>query len=175
MGKAVHAWLKAGRLSLPKGESIKTGEYRHICPLGSIKGRQADKLSLQVRIERITGPGALKFGRYGEFKISDVVAQALRNKLPKLIKTEANRRILLLEREQMLLDHSKIIEEIENCRTMFPQLSEVDELWFAETVFYETQDCVFFHLYEDGQPVQSLGFFNGKLISRAENGMPVAV
>jgi hypothetical protein len=88
------------------------------------------------------------------------------------VKTKADKRILLLERDQFTLKELSIYDEIEVRRTMFPDLAKVHEVWFAETVFYESDKYVGFELYDSRILVQTLGFLDGRLLERSENGMP---
>jgi hypothetical protein len=48
---------------------------------------------------------------YGDEKVPETVEKALKNKLRKLKTAPADRRVLLLEREQMSLDERKIVSE----------------------------------------------------------------
>jgi hypothetical protein len=164
---AVHEWLKANRLSLPEGQS------QHTCPIGAIRNRKASDLNLQVRVVFSPGfAGAFMIRRYGEERLGEVVEGALRKKLPKLVKTDADKHILLFERDQFTLSELSIYDKIEERRAMFSDLAKVHEVWFAETVFYETDKYVRFELYDSGVLVQTLGFLDGRLIERSENGMP---
>lgn len=168
----VHDWLKANVSSIPKGESQQT------CTLSSISRKQARDLILHVRVQVIPRfQGALMIRRYPvERSLGEVVEKALRQKLPKLVKTEADRRILLLERDQMTLSELSIYDEIEKRSIVFPDLAEVHEIWFAETVFYELAKYVGFQLYDgDRALVQTLEFLGGHLIARSENGVPSVI
>jgi hypothetical protein len=75
-----------------------------------------------------------------------VVENALSAKLPKLVRAEADRRLLLLERDEFTLPEEAINNEIERRRSSFPELNKVHEIWFAETVFFESQGHVEFSL-----------------------------
>jgi hypothetical protein len=166
--KSVHEWLQANIASFPEGMS------QHICPVSGV--RKASDLCLQVRVIFSPGPGVLLIRRYGDTRLGEVVEKALKEKLPKLVRTDADKRILLLERDQFTLNEQSIYDEIEQHRAMFPDLAKVDEIWFAETVFYErfgAQKCVFFNLYNSQSQVKALGFWNGRLIHKLENGVPI--
>ena len=110
--------------------------------------------------------------RYGVERLNEVVEKALKGKLPKLVKTLADKHILLLERDQFTLRELRIYDKIEERRTVFPNLAKVHEIWFADTVFYETDNYVRFELYDGRVLVQTLGFLDEQLIERSENGMP---
>jgi hypothetical protein len=166
----VHAWLKANIGSFPEGTS------RHICPVRDVKKATDIDLCLQVRVVFSPGHvGKLLVRRYGEPRLGEVVEKALRAKLPKLVRTEASKRILLLECDQFTLTERNIYDEIEKHRAMFPDLAKVHEVWFADTVFYESfggQKSVIFNLYDDQSLVKTLGFWDGHLIDKSENGIP---
>ncbi len=163
----VHNWLKINIVSLPEGISQQT------CPMSDIRKRKARDLNLRVQVIFVPGlEGAFMIRRYGEERLGEVVEKALTEKLPKLAKTAADKRILLLERDQFPLSELDIYDEVEKRRVMFPDLAKVDEVWFAETVFYTTDNYVRFTLYDSRELRQSLGFLNGQLIERSENGMP---
>ena len=71
--------------------------------------------------------------RYGPFDLSSTIRTALEKKLPKLVATEADKRILMLERDQWHVDPAAIAAELECLRDCFPKLALVDEIWIAET------------------------------------------
>ncbi|MEQ1761460.1 MAG: hypothetical protein ABL986_24400, partial [Vicinamibacterales bacterium] len=48
------------------------------------------------------------------------------------------RRLLMLERSQWTLSEEEIVREVYRQSERFPLLSKIDEIWFAETVFYDT-------------------------------------
>ena len=167
----VHEWLKANRLLLPEGNS------EHVGPIGDSRKRKVRDLKLQVEVIIVPGyPGAFLIRRYGQENLGQVVEKALQKKLPKLVNTEADKRILLLERDQWKLMELSIYDEIEKRRVVFPDLAKVHEVWFAETVFYQTAKYVYFQLYDSQAAlVQTLGFGEGRLINRSENGIPLPI
>ena len=112
--------------------------------------------------------------RYGEEREGDSVEKALRAKLPKLAGTDADNRVLVLERNQMRLSESDILNEIEKRTAQFPRLSDVHEIWIAETLF-GAEKYVGFQMYMNGKLVRTLGFRKGRLFTKSVNGMPVIV
>ena len=166
---AVHEWVKTKRLSLPAGRS------QHTCQIADMPEREAGALNLQVRVVLSSGfAGALIIRRYGVGRLGEVIEKALRKKLPKLVKTAADKRILLLECDQFTLSELDIYDKIKEHRAMFPDLAKIHEIWFANTVFYgiNKNKYVLFSLYDSGGLVQALGFLDGQLIERSENSMP---
>jgi hypothetical protein len=67
----------------------------------------------------------------------DAVEKALRGRLSKLAKTQADRRMLLLERDQAWVGVSSIYDEIERRRPQFGELDVVNEIWIADTASFE--------------------------------------
>jgi hypothetical protein len=158
----VHDWLKKNRLSLPNGNS------EHQCTVSGISDKPNFNLTLTVKVVRLPGEGSLHVRRQQvDNNLGDVVEKALRKKLPKLVKTKAAKRILLLERQHMLLRPESIYNEIEKRKSIFAQLANVHEIWMTETIFYESDDYLRFELYENGALVQSLDFKDGQLFGRA--------
>jgi len=96
-----------------------------------------------------------------------VVEKALKTKIPKLIKTVADRRILLLERDQV--DESEIYREIVRLAQNFPDLAKIDEIWFANTSMLTSEGCVYFALMDGRGLVELLSFENGVLGSRRDD------
>ena len=165
-GKATHTWLRANAKSLPNGKS------HHSFPVGPDSGSKASEISLNVRVVNIPGfVGKLFVRRSGPIELGKVVNKALMDKVRKLAKTEAGKRILLLERDQFPLGERRIYDEIEKQRSIFPELANVDEIWFAETVFYESEGILEFSLYENGELAHSLSFISGQLHLRVEDGV----
>src|SRR5438445_4240432 len=144
---ALHDWLRQYAKSLPLGRSS------HKCPIG---GSTDNAISLLVRVYGDpTFPGTFKIRRFHEgYTLGDVVEKALSDKLPKLIQTAAEERVLLLEREQMMLDEVSISKEIDAQRSKFIGLAKIG-IWFAETVFYTSDQAVEFKLYKNDEVFQS--------------------
>ena len=94
--------------------------------------------------------------------LGSVIDKALMNKLPKLVNTAAHKRVLLLERQHMNLLPEQILGEIENRKSMFPQLAQVHEIWIVETMFYDYDGYLRFELYRNGDVIRSLDFQHGK-------------
>jgi hypothetical protein len=106
--------------------------------------------------------------------LGDVVVKVLKRKLPKLVNTAADKRILLLERQHMNLVPEHILGEIEKLRASFLNLAGVHEVWFIETILYGTAfggTYLRFELYEGGHIVRSYDFADGKLMDKVEGGV----
>ncbi len=172
--QSVHRWIKSNRLILPDGIS------HHLCSIIGVpsklpfditlslkvvplqSGSVAERSSLHVRRQEI--------GR----SLGDIIEKALKKKLPKLVNTAADKRILLLERQHMNLSPQHMLGEIEKRRASFPDLAGVDEIWIIETIFYGTAfggTYLRFELYEGGDVVGSFDFEGGKLMMKFEDGV----
>lgn len=112
--------------------------------------------------------------RYGELRVAESVRKALDKKLAKLVATDVDVRILMLERDQAWLDVDDILQQIESLKTHFPELAAVTEIWIADTAtFGPPREWVEFSLREGGAQIESFAFYQGALHSVARNGMPV--
>jgi len=108
------------------------------CPLSD--GRS---IALRVKVVVDSGKeGRTLVRRYGDFDVVGTVGQALVAKLPKLSRTPASKRILMLERDQWHLSNETIAGEVKRQRPRFPLLADVHEIWLAET--HESGDIVLF-------------------------------
>lgn len=165
--EAVHSWIKTNRLSLADGLS---GHPFSI----AIPGQKALDMTISAKVVPLPGPGKLHVRRQQtESNLGEVIEKALNEKLEKLVKTKADKRILLLERQHMNLDPKQILGEIEKRKARFPNLSYVDEIWFMGTAFYGTDfggSYLRFERFENARLVGSLDFQGDQLLDKFENG-----
>ena len=171
---SVHAWLRANRLCLPEGFS----EHRYT--IDGIPEDPAFEIKLTTKVSPLpASPGSLHVRRQQiDNNLGDVVEKALRKKVPKLVKTAADKHILLLERQHWNLPQESILNEIEKRKAIFPELAKVDEIWLLETIFYGTASGGSYHrfeLYENGKFVSSLDFEGSDLLARFESKMDETV
>ncbi len=107
--------------------------------------------------------------------LDKVVRKALEKKPPKLLKAEADKRILMLERQHMNSTAMQILTEVEKLRSGFPDLRHIDEIWFVETMFYGRNDVMYFFSHDaEGKTIGKLGFSKGKVHIRWDQTMPYA-
>jgi hypothetical protein len=160
VAQTVHEWMRDHALALP------TGESPHTVP---IPGSSACRLLIRV-VEIPNFEGQLQFGIDGSGLPADslavVVDKALTTKLPKLVKTIADRKILMLERGEWTLSVDLIAGEIERRGSSLPQLDQIHEIWFADTAVYDRTDCVSFSMRKDGRPAKFLSFLEGSVHER---------
>ena len=159
--RAIHDWLRKKRRSLPKGDS------KHPCIIAGIPGKPDTEITLTVKVVDLPGDGKIHVRRQqvGD-TFGDVIEKMLTKKLPKLAKTAASKRVLLLERQHMNLYPGRMLEEIEKRRGSFPDLAHIHEIWIAETIFYGTDfdSYIGFELYENGIAVRSYVFREHRLL-----------
>ena len=163
----VQRWLRANLAQLGEGEGY------YYCPVTGDRIAKPFTIKLYIKVIPSEGfVGGPLIRRYGSIDIDATVEKALLAKLPKLANTAADFRILLLERNQWSLDEKKIWQAIQRRAEAFPLLSKIDEIWFAETVFYDAptdpkwRDYLSFNQYggDDAQLVAKMAFLHGKLI-----------
>ncbi|MGH8554296.1 MAG: hypothetical protein ACREUD_01770 [Gammaproteobacteria bacterium] len=154
--RSAHEWLKANILSLP------TEWSNHRCTITGT-GKQPFDIKLTVRvIESPRSQGKLLVRRQQvKNDLGDVIDKALGKKLPKLVNTIADKRILLLERQHMNLFPKCIIEEIGNRKVAFPKLTDIHEIWIVETMFFDRDGLLRFELYRGAHVICSLDFQDG--------------
>ncbi|MDQ3349368.1 MAG: hypothetical protein M3545_15545 [Acidobacteriota bacterium] len=101
----VCAWLKAEKATFGLDASIRLCASSHH-PSGSIP------LSVQREHLGDSNDAVVIVQRYGEVRVPESVAKALRRKLPKLVSTDVDCRILMLERDQGFVYSSAIYEAL---------------------------------------------------------------
>ncbi|SRR6266516_3924986 len=149
----VHQWLQANSSTFPEGLS------QQICPTAT------GPLTLQVNV--IPCPrkdSKLTIRRYGDEHLSEVIEKALQKKLPKLVQTAADKRILLLEYAQFYLQVADIYAEIEKRRPLVSDLAKVHEIWYVDTFDYEREKVVYFLPYDGVSSIPAFIFQDGQLI-----------
>jgi hypothetical protein len=169
--ESVRKWLQTSRLDLPFGISDQC------CAVNEIAGQAQFEIILTVKVVDLGRYSALEAGylhirrQQTEENLDIVIAKALRCKVPKLKNTEADKRILLLERQHMNLLPERMLEEVEKCRPSFLELNQVDEIWIVETILHGTTfggSYLRFEHYENGKETISLDFKDGKLLQQQE-------
>ena len=77
-------------------------------------------------------------------EFTDAVASALERKLEKLTTAEAERRILLFEKEWGAYSSSQLARVLGSLTERYPALAKVDEVWLADTWFRAREGYVDF-------------------------------
>ena len=166
----VRDWLRANLAQLGEGDG------HHDCPIAGPGIAKPSTIKLHIRINHSKGfVGGPLIRRWGPTNVAATVEKALTAKLPKLAKTPADGRILMLERNQWSLNEAQIRQEIQRRAADFPLLTQITEIWFADTVFYDGSTdpnwCGYlgFTQYagDEARLVASMEFMRGVLISRS--------
>ena len=163
----VRLWLRVESLSFAAEKALRECPCRH---------HPDGKLTFQVSTTRLDDPFEkfLIVQRYGELRVGESVEKALRNKLRKLARAEADKRLLILERDQPWVHPKQICEEVEQLRPQFSDMAVVDEIWIADTAtFGEEKNYLCFTNREDGATEEAFSFYKGKLQSLARRGLTV--
>lgn len=152
---AVRECIRAKKDSIPEGESTLA------CLI------EGTEVTLQVNLvrDRSQNESRTIIRRYGDFDVCGTVRTALENKLPKLVETRAQKRLLMLERDQWRLDPGTIAEQIEDMRGDFTLLKSIDEIWIAET--HENRRIVLFEPLIHGRPYAPVYTFSGDTMHAA--------
>ena len=170
----VQRWLQSNLAQIGEGDGY------HNCPIAGNGITKSFTMKLYIKIIPSKGfVGGPLIRRWGSTNVDATVEKALKDKLPKLVKTPADIRILLLERNQWSLREEQIWQEIQRRAADFPLLSEIDEIWFAETVFYDVpldpNWCGYlgFKQYagDGARLMTSMEFMRGVLISSSRDGI----
>jgi hypothetical protein len=134
-GIAIERWLRQNRLSIPDGQSA------HSVPGLSFQ------LSLKIHKTPVSNrEGRILVGRsLMKDDFPEVVKIALGAKLPKLIGTQADTHILLLELDNIPRHPAEVTEVILSLQPEMPGLEHIDAIWCAQTVSWETQGGVDFY------------------------------
>ena len=166
----IHDWLKSNMNLFPDGWSDQT------CAV-ALSGKAPLNVILTVEVISTPEFSAFKIARQQvKTDLNKVVEKALSMKLPKLIRAEADKRILMLERQHGNLFPQQILDEIEKLRLSMPDLGHVDDIWLVETIAYEREGILFFYRYDSNSKLTGqISAVNGNVRSRWEEPMPYAV
>jgi hypothetical protein len=80
-----------------------------------------------------------------------------------------DKRILLLEREQIGLSENEVYREIVRLSSGFPDLAKIHEIWFANTSLFASNRWMHFTLMDGRGLVEQLVFENGILKTRRDD------
>src|SRR5579871_4969648 len=129
--ESIHSWIANNRLH------ILEGSHAYECDLPGMPTIRLTVKRSKLSLSR-ANPGSLLVRRQQITNdLNEVIEKALRNKLPKLVNTKADRHVLFLERDQFTFDPDLIFTEIERQRPNFPLLERIDEIWHVETIFFK--------------------------------------
>lgn len=158
-GEVLLVWLKANHASIPAGESEQT-----VIINGSIR------LKVKFRSEDSgSAVGYCWLGRCDKPNSLDkIVEKAIQRKAPKLVRTNADEKVLLLQREHMSMSDREILDEIEKLAPQHADIAKIDEIWFANTSIMESEGWVYLSRLHRG-PTEIMRFHNGVLKHRRDD------
>jgi hypothetical protein len=163
--ESIHSWLKKNRLSLADGRSEHPVQI-------DIPGTRALEITINIKVVPLPGRGRLHvFRQQMENNLETVIDEALKRKLPKLVRTNADKRVLFLERQHMNLYPSDMLSQIEKRKSVYRELSQVDEIWVLETMFYRGDSFLGFERFENDTLIGSFYFEGPQLLDKFENGV----
>jgi hypothetical protein len=166
VGKDLLDWLLENHPAAPQ-----EGLSSHVVTVAATSKNGPLALPITLRTMQLPGmagscliardkmPGDLEF----------IVEKALRTKIPKLVATAADKRILLLERDQIALGDHEIYRQIVKLRGAFPDLARIDEIWIANTSILASEHWASFSLMDGRGLVELLMFENAALKSRRDD------
>lgn len=136
VGQDLLIWLLANH-----GAAPREGEASCVVPVAA-KARNGP-LQLPVILRTMHLPGMAGSCLIARDKMSGtleaIVEKALRTKLAKLVATAADKRLLLLERDQVALGDSQIYAQIAKLAPSFPDLARIEEIWMANTAILSSE------------------------------------
>jgi hypothetical protein len=152
-GEALLRWMKANHASIPLGDSEQT-----------IMISASTSLKVKFRnVDTGSSAGYCWLGRADKPDTLDrIVEKAIKRKVPKLARTNADKRILLLQREQISMSDNEILVEVEKLASIYPDLARVDEVWMVNTSIMESEGCVYLSRLHRG-PTKMMRFRDGVL------------
>ncbi len=122
----------------------------HSFPIGFSSHRVPDMpFDLSISIEKThlpDSPGCFFVARHAPpDSLDEVMRTAFSRKLSKLVETPADRRILLLEKADILHGYGRTRKSIETVGPEFRDFARVNEVWLANTVAWAREKVVFFY------------------------------
>lgn len=158
-GEALLTWMRANHASIPPGDSEQT------IMVGS-------SVLLKVKFQSDGSGGnegycwLARCDKPGN--MDKIVEKAIKRKVPKLVRTPADKRILLLQREHITMGDTEILKLIEKFAPDYPDIAKVDEVWSANTSIMESDGWVYLSRLHRG-PTQIMRFHNGVLRYRRDD------
>ncbi|MGA2215347.1 MAG: hypothetical protein ABSH31_18885 [Bryobacteraceae bacterium] len=166
VGKDLLSWLLANPTAAPR-----EGDISHIVHVAVTS--KNGPLALAVTLRTIHVPGMAGSCLIARDKmpgdLEAIVEKALRTKIPKLVATATDKRILLLERDQIALGDNEVYRQVVKLSIAFPDLAHIDEIWIANTSILPSEHWAYFTLIDGRGLVELLTFENGTLKLRRDD------
>ncbi len=161
-GEALLAWMRANHSSIPPAESEQTIMMGSVPLKVKFKSDDSGSSVGYCWLARCDKPGNL----------DQIVEKAIKRKVPKLVRTQANKRILLFQREHISMGDTEILALIETVAPQYPELAKVDEIWFANTSIMESEGWVYLSRLHRG-PTEIMRFHDGLLKHRRDDSLGI--
>ena len=161
-GEALLAWMRANHASIPPAESEQTIMVGSVPLKVKFKSDDSGSSVGYCWLARCDKPGNL----------DQIVEKAIKRKVPKLVRTQANKRILLFQREHISMGDTEILALIETVAPQYPELAKVDEIWFANTSIMESEGWVYLSRLHRG-PTEIMRFHDGLLKHRRDDSLGI--
>jgi hypothetical protein len=166
IGQDLLNWLLTNHTAAPQ-----EGEASHVVPVAATS--KNGPLALPITLLTMHLPGMSGSCLIARDKmpgdLEAIVEKALRTKTPKLVAAAADKRILLLERDQIALGDSEIYRQIVKLAPAFLDLARVDEIWIANTSILASEHWASLTLMDGRGLVELLIFENAALKSRRDD------
>ena len=142
--QAVHDWIKNNRLCIAVGERV------YPCAVTEVPGAADFEIILTVKAQEMPKNGALHVRRQQvKNDFSEVIRTVMEKKVTKLVAQQADKHVLILERQHMNLVPKQILDEVRKQAVNFPLMASVDEVWILETIGYQPGGHFLFELNDD--------------------------
>jgi hypothetical protein len=158
-GERLLTWMKSNHANIPVGDSQATVVLGNGVNL-TVKFRNAPTDN---------DTGYCWLGRCDKPNTFDkVVERAVKRKVPKLVRTQADVHILLLQREHISMSDTELRNELEKLTISYTDIAKVEEIWYANTSIFETEGWCYFLRIGDC-PTETMRFQNGVLKHRRDD------
>ena len=166
VGQDLLNWLLANHAAAPH-----EGQSSHFVPVAAASKNGPLPLAITLRTMHLPGMAGNCLISWDKMpgNLETIVEKALRTKIPKLVATVADKRILLLERDQIGLGDNEIYRQIVKLAPALPRLAPIDEIWIANTAILTSEQWASFMLMDGRGLVELLVFENAALKSRRDD------
>ena len=127
VAEAVENWFQGAKKSFPLGWSY------HLIPMFD------SELQMVITCKPMDGDRGVISIMYAHPRMKeqfvDAVVRSVERKIGKLIKTKADRKILLFQREWLAYSDQDLCGVLDSLAPRFPGLAQVDEIWIVDSVF----------------------------------------
>ena len=166
VGKDLLDWLLENHTAAPQ-----EGQSSHLVTVAATSKNVPLVLPITLRTMHLPGMAGGRLIARDKMPgdLEAIVEKALRTKIPKLVATAADKRILLLERDQIALGDHEIYRQIVKLSGAFPDLARIDEIWIANTSILASEHWASFSLMDGRGLVELLIFENAALKSRRDD------